>query len=213
MESDASMPWADQPAKPVAELAEIESELVAELAEDTVVRGLLDSLLEQRELLDAVRFLSHALQPRDAVWWAWSVVARDVELPAKNPHEAALMTVWDWLSDPTDEKRRAAEQAADTCGFDSPAGCVGMAVFFAEGSLGPADLEQAVEPPAGSCAKAAAGAILLHTVQDALTAEREQRAAIDMFLELDQQERPWVASSATSEAAPDPSGYDTDWKT
>jgi hypothetical protein len=81
-------------------------------------------LVERRLFVDAVRFAAHALWIRDAVWWA-CLCARGVE---RSPQEnEALRTAVQWVLDPTDARRAAADEASKVVGLDSPAGCAAQA--------------------------------------------------------------------------------------
>ncbi len=70
-----------------------------------------------------------------------------------------------WVSGPNDEKRRSAHAAAQVAGIGTPVGLTCEAVFFSEGSLGPAEF-QAVPPPEHLTATMAANAVIVAAVAD-----------------------------------------------
>ncbi|SPE38312.1 Putative secreted protein (fragment) [Candidatus Sulfopaludibacter sp. SbA3] len=70
-----------------------------------------------------------------------------------------------WISQPTDEHRRAAHAAAEAAQFSTPAGCAGLAAFFSGGSLAPPD-SPAVPPGEFLTAKAVSGAVIFAAVSN-----------------------------------------------
>ena len=62
-------------------------------------------------------------------------------------HAAALERAEAWVVQPTDEQRRAAFQSAEAAEFNTPAGMIGMAIFFSTGSLAPAGLAEVAPEP------------------------------------------------------------------
>ncbi len=124
----------------------------------------LESLAEVELWSEAVKFLTQALPKRDAIAWACQCV-RSVSVTEMSPAaQAALQAVEAWLADSTEARRRTAHAAAKTVGFDSPAGCVALGVFFSGGSLGPPSLDHAIPPANDLTGKALAGALLIAAV-------------------------------------------------
>jgi hypothetical protein len=147
----------------ICDAAELSDEARALRAEGQAPRQYADLLIARALYPDAVRFLAFALPRREAVWWAW-VCARRVagEEPAA-PVQASLEATQQWIAEPTDQRRRAAMQCAETLGFGTPAGSAGLAAFLSGGSLAPPDVE-AVPPGEFMAAKAIAGSIVLAAV-------------------------------------------------
>lgn len=197
----------------VCERCELDSDVSDVVQPETHVAALLEHLLSNERAADAVQLLAHSLEPREVVWWAWDIALANTESPGEAVTQA-LDSVGRWLVDPDDEKRRAAYDASEVCGLGEPAGCVAIAVFFAEGSLGPADLEQEIPSPPFSCAKAAAGAIGLSAVEVPEHAGERSAAAVSRWFELAKHDPPWVAGIGTEDESPqdDGSGYDTNLK-
>jgi hypothetical protein len=160
-----------QPSPPPGARTQAEFCALAELGDEA--RALLTPAHRPREFVellaarglfpDAVRFLAHALPKREGIWWAWVCAKRadgDTPPPVR---KAALDATERWITQPTDENRRAAMRAAEAATFGTAAGCTALAVFFSGGSLGPPD--QAVVPPGEFLsAKALTGAVKLAAV-------------------------------------------------
>ena len=141
------------------------SEQAKELLSDTLSPiQFLDLLLEQRQFTDAVRLLAHGLPKTEAVWWA-CLCGRSV-LGANPPPQAAaaLLAAENWVANPSEDHRRAAQTAAEAAEVKTPAGCAAMAAFWSSGSLGPPDVP-AVPPAEHLTAKGVAGAVMLAAVQ------------------------------------------------
>ena len=144
----------------IAEVAELGDEAMAMLQPNLDPRAFVERLTAGKLYRDAVQFLAHALPKREAIWWAW-VAARRAS--GNNPPPkiaAALSAVENWISQPSDETRRAARAAGEKAEFRTPAGCVGLAVFLSGGSLA---APGAPEVPPGEflSAKMVAGAVIV----------------------------------------------------
>src|SRR5438874_13023943 len=118
-------------------------------------------LLAERDLTsDALRFLAQAMPKRRAVWWgclcAWH--NRRPELEAAEA--AALRAAVCWVLEPTEERRRAAEQPGREAKFSTPAGCLAMAAFWSGGSMTRPELP-VVRPPAHLTGRLVGGTVLL----------------------------------------------------
>lgn len=86
---------------------------------------------------DAIRVTAACLPPRQAVWWGvlclWSLAR-----PTPPPELwAVIQATLEWLREPSDAHRRAAEAAGRSAGVTTPAGNLGLAVFMSEGSIAP----------------------------------------------------------------------------
>jgi hypothetical protein len=122
-------------------------------------------LLQEKELLvDAIRFLSTALPPREAVWWACICARGNFPPAAAAPVTAALQAAENWVFRPDEENRRAAKVAADGSKLQSAAGWSAMAVFWSGGSIAAASAP-AVEPGPKLLPAAVSGAVILAAVQ------------------------------------------------
>jgi len=121
-------------------------------------RQYLDLLVAQQLWEDACLFLAHGLPRREAIWWAFQCAKL---VKADPPQAAALQAVEQWLLTPTEERRQAAEQAADPAGgLGTAPGAAAKAVSWTGGSLTPPD-QIPVPPPATGPNLTAAIAVLL----------------------------------------------------
>ena len=152
------------PAAEICERARIEKEGRSLLEDDMSVEAFLAALEAEGEQYAAIRVLAQALDPRRAVRWALDCCRQHVSDMSTEEREV-FPAVEMWLRDPSDVGRRALGAMGEKVGLDRPPGCVAMAVFFAEGSMAPEDLEE-VPPPEGSCGQVASGAILLAAVEE-----------------------------------------------
>jgi hypothetical protein len=158
-----------QTARPVRSAAEIIA--IAELGDgakallkpDMTPPAFLDLLIEKKEFPDAARFLAHVLPKRESVWWAWFCARRAAGADPSPEIRESLSATEKWISQPSDENRRQAMQAAEKAKFGTPAGCAGLAAFFSGGSLGPPDTP--TNPPGEfMTAKAVTGAVIFAAV-------------------------------------------------
>src|SRR5947207_9939431 len=119
----------------VSRPAELSDEAKALLKPQHTVKQFLDELAAKQNYQQAVKLLAHALPKRSAVWWA-CLCARQTLPPTASPEvKAALAAAEKWVSDPTDENRRAAYAAAEKAGVGTPAGCAALGAFLSGGSL------------------------------------------------------------------------------
>jgi hypothetical protein len=122
-------------------------------------REFLDALLAAQQYRTAIEFLAHALPAREAVWWGclcvWHVTPG---LPP--PEEAACKAAAQWVFEPTEDNRRAAQAPGEAAGLGTPAGALATAAFWSGGSLTPPELPPVAPQPFMS-ARAVAGAVRL----------------------------------------------------
>lgn len=140
-------------------------------------RKYFDALRSGGRLGEAVEFLTQALPRWEAVAWAARAV-RDCGGPAGDPDAAALKAALLWVQDPTEGRRRAAQDAAEAAEPDSPARMAALAAFYSGGSIAPADAE-VLPAPRDAAGRCAAGAILMAA---ALSDDMDQ--ALDASLRL-----------------------------
>lgn len=147
-------------AETIAGVAELSDEALALLKPEFDPRAFVERLTEAKMYRDAVQFLAHALPKREAVWWAWVAARRASGANPPPKIAAALKATEDWISNPSDESRRAARAAGEKAEFRTPAGCVGLAVFLSGGSLA---APGAPEVPPGEylSAKMVSGAVVV----------------------------------------------------
>ena len=146
------------------------------LKETQTPRQYLDLLVQNQLFLDAVKFLAFALPKREAVWWACVCARVPGTKPLLPAHQQVLQATEKWVSDSSDESRRAAYTAAEGAKFDNPASTAALAAFFSAGSIVPANLP-AVAPADDVAPQAVCGSISLAAVSDEPTkiAERYKK--------------------------------------
>src|SRR5436190_19964842 len=82
------------------------------LRHDQTALDYIDVLTEHGHFGDATRIVAHLLPPREAVWWACQC-ARQAADPSPPPEwSAALEAAEKWVTDLSEESRRAAQKAA-----------------------------------------------------------------------------------------------------
>lgn len=98
--------------------------------------------------LDILRLLSVALPPREATWWA-CLAARDLIGEDAKVVPVPLAVAERWVFKPTEENRVAARDAFETADMDDDTCYCAMAALYADGTLGPGDLNDTPAPPNG----------------------------------------------------------------
>ena len=119
------------------------------------------SLVALNQQVDAVQFLAHALPRYEAIQWAAQAMAALRANDLRDLDEArAFDTAHQWLRDPTETLRRAAEVQFQAMDETSPEKLLLQAIFLSGGSMTPEDLPP-VHPLPDITAKLAGAAILL----------------------------------------------------
>ncbi|HEX4000408.1 MAG TPA: FHA domain-containing protein [Pirellulales bacterium] len=122
----------------VCQLFELDDAAKPLLDDKQNVRQFFELLVKQQLYPDAVRFLAHALPKREAMWWAARCVRAalgDGELPRTD--RVALEVAERWVIEPDEKNRRAAQNAADSTGYETACGWVAGGAFWSSGSIGP----------------------------------------------------------------------------
>lgn len=164
-------------------------------------REYLGALIEGEHFADAVKFLAHLLPRREAVWWAWMCAKKGLGKAPLQEEHAALTATEKWISEPTDEHRRAALEAASEASLESPSGCAALAAFLSSGSLAPEGMSD-VPPPRYAAAKAVYGSLVF----SAVTVEPEKapekfRRFLNYGLELAERIELWESLERAARAA------------
>ena len=121
------------------------------------------------QVVSAIRLIAAILPTRESIWWAWVSARYATQMeggtaPSANAH-ATLAAVEQWIVRPDDAARRAAFEAGEKSGLDSPIGLVATAVFLSGTTIAPPSVP-AVPPPPGVAMPLIAGAILLAAVSN-----------------------------------------------
>ncbi len=140
------------PAEPAAKLlANANTKLQTKLAApaSAPVGAVLKELDEKSAKIDILRLLSVAIPPREATWWA-CLAARDlIGGPDVKPVPPPLATAERWVFKPTQENRQLAREAFEGAEMDDDTAYCAMAALYADGTLGPGDMNQHPAPPNG----------------------------------------------------------------
>jgi len=168
------------------------------LRADLAPQQFVEMLFQGGLYVDAFDFLAHALPKRDAIWWA-CVSVRHALGPALPPKDfAALKAAVEWVLEPDEPKRRAAQAAAAAGGFATPAACAALAVFGSGGSLVPPNLSE-VPPEPSMTAQAVSRAITLASVQvESRTIPDVQRELVELGIAIAEGKITWPAVTKTA---------------
>ncbi len=134
------------------------------------------SELETHQLrADGILFLSHWLPKREAVWWACECIWHlHRPVAATKGEEEALRAAVQWVVEPNEKHRHAAQTAAETAGPGTAAVCIANAVFWSGGSIS-APNQPVVEAPPQATANLLAKALILATAGSPAQAQHLQR--------------------------------------
>ena len=140
------------PALPTARmLAEVNTKLSLKL--DAPASAPTDAVLAELDAkgkpIDMLRVLSIVLPPRERVWWA-CLAARDFVGPAPDNNTPSLEAAEAWVFRPSPENREKLMQAIDMAEPDDETVKCALSAIYAEGSLGPGELDDHPAPPGGS---------------------------------------------------------------
>ncbi|MFL5297562.1 MAG: DUF6931 family protein [Phenylobacterium sp.] len=146
--------------------------------DDQPPEGFFDGLRAEGRNHEAAMFLGQALPRFEVVTWAARSV-RDLSPPQPPPADAdALKAAFLWLQDPSENRRRAAFEAASAADTVAPQRLCALAVFFSGGSLAPENLEPVLAP------KETAGKFAAAAVISAASASGKPAEALDAALKL-----------------------------
>lgn len=112
------------------------------------VPAVLAALDAQAAKIDILRLLSVALPPREATWWA-CLAARDLIGAEAKVVPPPLAAAERWVFKPTQENREVARQCFEGADQDDDTAYCAMAALYADGTLGPGEMNQHPAPPNG----------------------------------------------------------------
>src|SRR6185437_11781390 len=125
--------------------------------------AVLETLIAADHLDDAVRFLAMVLPKRQSIWWGALCVADGYGNEIPEGDLAALEATLQWLREPSESNRRAAETAGNEVTAKTPAGALAIAAFMSGGNISLPHLPF-VAPAPEVTGNLVAGAILLAAV-------------------------------------------------
>jgi hypothetical protein len=112
------------------------------------VQAVLEELEGKAAKFDILRVLAVALPPREATWWA-CLAGHDLIGPEPKVVPPPLASAERWVFKPTEENRIAARDAFETADMDDNTTFCAMAALYADGTLGPGDMNDTPAPPNG----------------------------------------------------------------
>ena len=142
-------------------------------------REFADALLANKQYVTAIDFLSHALPPREGIWWGClclqSAAGNELEPSDKEAATAAVR----WVLKPTEPHRAAAKSPAEATGLKTPAGALAAAVTQTDSAEGQP------KPAPFAAAKTIGLAVKLATIkgEPARILDR-QKAFVELGLEI-----------------------------
>ena len=154
-------------------------EALAVLAGGGNVRHCLRELLNQGLAADALTLVARTLPVRYLVAWACECLKSTLPLQTEpsNIDRAGLALAQQWLSDPSEENRRAALEFAERGGFGSPGAWIAASAGWSGGSLLPRGYDP-VPPPEHLPAEAAVAALRLSASQG-----KDYRGTVAWFID------------------------------
>jgi hypothetical protein len=107
--------------------------------------------MQGEQVPSAIRLLAGVLPARESIWWAWVSARHATQMPGgiapTAEAHAALGAVEQWIVRPDDDARRAAWDAGNAAGLDTPIGLVATAVFLSGTTIAPPSAPPTPPPP------------------------------------------------------------------
>jgi hypothetical protein len=128
-------------AEAIAEKVNLSAEARSLLRKDQLVLDYIRLLIAEGKHQDAVHMVANLLPKREAVWWATQTARQTAPDPLPPEIEAAIAASEKWVTELSDESRRACWLVGNKAGVETAAGSVAIATYFSGGSLGPPDQE------------------------------------------------------------------------
>ena len=143
-------------------------------------RAFLEALLANKQYLAGIDFLSHALPPREAIWWGCLCFQHACGNELSVPDKAACRAAVRWVLAPSEEYRAAARQPAEAAGPASPAGGLATAAHLTGGNIAPPKAPP-MSPAPFAHAKAVSGAAkLASTKSDPVRIAETQKIYVEL---------------------------------
>jgi hypothetical protein len=197
--------FATQPLAQVLEGIELGERAAGQLQPGDDAKALFARLAGAGLHVEALKVAAAALPKREAVWMAARCVQELLGAAAPAVQTAALDAARAWAQDPSDANRRAASAASEKAGLDQAFGCVALAAFMSEGSLGPPEVPPM--PPAAHLCALSAGLALEIALAGIPPPERAKAGArcVAIAREVAEQAAPWEApTKAPAASTPHP---------
>jgi hypothetical protein len=137
------------PAREHVLLDALDEDALSVVDADGNCRRWIDQLLEQGYPDEALRLLTRALPRKYALAWGCEALRRwlaSAQTRTREIDRAGVVLAERWLSQPTEDHRRAALEFAERGDFSTAGAWIAAAAAWAEGSLAPRDCD-VVAPP------------------------------------------------------------------
>lgn len=121
-------------------------------------------LVNERQFMPALRLMAHHFQRREAVWWGALCTRESVGSALSQKDLAALDAAEQWVKTGEEADRRKAHDAAELTKYETAAGWVAEAAFWADGSLAPVGFDDVISDERLT-GQAITGALLMAAVQ------------------------------------------------
>jgi hypothetical protein len=135
-------------------------EAKALLTDQSATKQFIALLVEKELFRDALRLVAHLLPKREAIGWGCLCLRHILVAEKDKPLPEVQVAAERWVSDPNEENRWAAKQAADREKPKTASGLLASAVFFAGPSVVPPNV-QAVPPPDHLTSELVANAVFI----------------------------------------------------
>jgi hypothetical protein len=152
-EEPAAQPDAEEPEIPVAAVAvtaaaalglvgicaylEFDDEVKSLAETNPTADKLIGELSAQEKFQDALRLRAYTLEKRQAVWWGCYCCRQELDGNLPLDQTEAVDAAADWVKDPSESLRRAAEAKAAKANYSGPGATLALSAFWSEGSLAP----------------------------------------------------------------------------
>jgi hypothetical protein len=147
----------------IAKAAGLGGEAMPLVRDDQNPQQCAEAMADKGMFSDAIKLIAYGREPVPAIKWGRDCVK---QLPPREPlktPDQALASVEAWLEAPDEDKRRAAQAAAEESGNSKPSDLLALAVFFSGGSIADPDAPPA-DPPPFIANKLVAGCVQLAAV-------------------------------------------------
>ncbi len=138
-----------------------------------------EALVAKKQYIAAIDFVAHALPAREAIWWGCLCLQHATGGNLSPLDKAACAAAVQWVIQPTEENRAAAQAPAQAAGTLSAAGQLAMAASQTDMNF---TAPNAPAPPGPSAAaKAVAGAVKIATTKaDPVKIVETQRLFVEL---------------------------------
>lgn len=137
-------------------------------------------LVANKQYLAGIDFISHALPPREAIWWGCLCLQHACGDSLSALDQAACQAAVQWVLQPTEGSRLAAQVPAEAAGPASAAGRLAAAANLTGGNIAPPG-GPPMSPAPDAPAKAVAGAVkLASTKADPVKIAETQRLFVEL---------------------------------